>query len=382
MGLPMAGALVLGLPSGTILTAVAIAVMLAVVVATVAWRRALTRKRPSRAAKTPATAREPAAPPDPEQTAAALAAPGCNTLDGPVVFAKLYELALGAVDERALLSARHQAIAAATVAALHDGATQQRYAPRRPNMLPRLMNAATDESSSRRELASIVARDPALVGSLLKIANSSFYRVTPEPIESIDRALALLGPDGLRSMISTALMQPIFRIAGASFPRFPQIAWEHTFRAASAAVPYAVIAERSDPFAAELLSLLMGLAGIVIFRVAVDQYAKEPEVFPDAGVIGSLLDSQTASVARRIGSSWELSEPTLAALDGQTSAATALPTPLGRALHYGRIVGALAVLRMNHLIATEVAWASIPPCAMPAAQIERMWARLTVETKT
>src|SRR5262249_9049288 len=158
------------------------------------------------------------------------------------------------------------------------------------NMLPKVLSASNDDSFSRRDLATLIARDPSLVGNLLKIANSSYYRVTPEPVESVDRAVVLLGTDGIRSLCTAALMQPIFRIGGAAFPGFPEMAWEHTFRCASASVPYNFLAEKSDPFAAELLSLVMGLAGIVIFRVTLDQYGRYPRLRPDAGVVASLLD--------------------------------------------------------------------------------------------
>ena len=246
-------------------------------------------------------------------------------------------------------------------------------------MLPRVLNASTDENFSRRDLAALIAHDPSLVGNLLKIANSSFYRVTAEPVESVDRAVVLLGTDGIRSLVTAALMQPIFRIGGSDFPRFPEIAWEHTFRAANASVPYNFLVEKSDPSAAELLSLVMGLAGIVVFRVTMDQYSKNSRLRPDAGVVASLLDTHSASVARRIGASWELSEPTLAGLDGQTIAITTYPTALGRSLYFGRLVGALAVLRISHIIDDETAKASIPVTNMPEVQLDRMWTRLTLE---
>jgi HD-like signal output (HDOD) protein len=370
----MASGLAWGLPAAAI--ALAIALTLAILVDVILRARRKNRSRNPVAASTikPVPMITPSAATPVESNPA-------QVIEGAEIFAKLYGLALGTTAASPVTAADHEPIVAATVVALEDAATQQRYAPRRPNMLPRLMSAANDENVSRRELASIIARDPALVGNLLKIANSSFYRVTPDPVESVDRALALLGTDGLRSLISAALMQPIFRIAGANFPRFPEIAWEHTFRSASAAVPYMVIVERADPFAAELLSLLMGLAGIVIFRVVLDQYALYPHLYPDAAVIASILDKQSASVARRIGASWELSEPTLCALDGQTAAASKLPAALGRSLHFGRLAGAIAVLRINAVIDEETARASIPTSTMPPAQIERMWSRLTARAK-
>jgi HD-like signal output (HDOD) protein len=330
-----------------------------------------------------ATPAQPAAAaPSTPTTRAALVA-GTTPPEGPQVlqpaeiFTKLFDLALGKARPASSVTAGHHDIEAATGAALLDVATQQRYAPRRPNMLPKVLSASNDDSFSRRDLAALIAQDPSLVGNLLKIANSSYYRVTPEPVESVDRAVVLLGTDGIRSLVTTALMQPIFRIGGADFPRFPEVAWEHTFRSASASVPHNFLLEKSDPYAAELISLVMGLAGIVVFRVAMDQYAKNSRLRPDAGVVASLLDTHSASVARRIGTSWELSEPTLAGLDGQTIGTTAYPTALGRSLYYGRVVGALAVLRVNHTIDDETAKASIPATKMPEAQLDRMWTRLT-----
>jgi HDOD domain len=328
----------------------------------------------------PAATAAPLTPPAPTRSpggAGSAPAADAESLQPPEVFAKLFDLALGKARPASTVTSGHEDVAAATAAALEDAATQQRYAPRRPNMLPKILSASNDDSFSQRELASLIARDPALVGNLLKIANSSYYRVTQDPVESVDRAVVLLGTDGIRSLVTAALMQPIFRIGGADFPRFPEIAWEHTFRSASAAVPYNFLVEKSDPFAAELLSLVMGLAEIVVFRVTMDQYARNPRLRPDAGVVSALLDAHSATVARRIGASWELSEQTLAGLDGQAVNTTTYPTALGRSLYFGRVVGALAVLRINRVIDDVIGMASVPPTNMPEAQIERMWMKLT-----
>jgi len=302
---------------------------------------------------------------------------GVVPLEPTQVFSKLFELALGRARPASSVSIGHAEVAEATATALEDVTVQQKYAPRRPNMLPRILSASSDDSFSRRQLAALIAQDPSLVGNVLKIANSSFYRLTPEPVESIDRAVVLLGMDGIRSVVTAALMQPIFRIGGADFPRYPEIAWEHTFRWASAAVPYNFLVEKSDPSVAELLSLLMGLSGIVIFRVAMEQYGKHTRLRPDAGVMSSLLDAHSAVVAQRIGAGWELSQATLSGLDAQCVGNAEYPTPLGRSVYFGRLVGALAVLRLNNVIDEDTARASIPVTSMPETQVERMWMRLT-----
>jgi len=259
----------------------------------------------------------------------------------------------------------------------------RQLAPRRPSLLPQLIRTANDDAAPRRELAAIIRRDPSLVGSLLEMANSSFYRMTERPVESIDRAVVLLGSEGIRSLIAAAALQPIFRVAGGPFPRFADTVWQHAWRSANAAVVHAAMVERADPFAAELLSLLWGLGDVVLFRAVLERYeAASPgrPLRPHAGVIAALLESQSARVARRIGAGWDLSAGSLAALDQQASAAEPL-APLGRSLRFGRIVGALAVLCVNGMVDEATARASLPASSLAREQLERMWARMTGEPR-
>jgi HD-like signal output (HDOD) protein len=297
-------------------------------------------------------------------------------LERAEIFRRLRGLELG-VAELAAPREEHEHIVASAMATISDTNTQRRYAPRRPNLLPQLMRAINDEDVSRRELAALIARDPSLVGSLLKMANSAFYRVTTRPVESIERAVVILGSDGLRSLMTAALMQPIFQVSNtAGFQRFPEIVWEHALRSAHAAIPHAALVERADPFAAELLSLVTGLAEIVLFRAAMDYCAKTaPQAKPDPLVIASLLDSQAAAFAWRIGADWELSELMLAALEEQMLAAEPT-TPLGRSLRFGRCAGALAVLHTNTIIDDATVRLSLPEGGLSPAHLKCMWARL------
>ncbi|MDE2261173.1 MAG: HDOD domain-containing protein, partial [Gammaproteobacteria bacterium] len=294
-----------------------------------------------------------------------LQAASVQFLDYTEAFRCLRELELG-LDVRAPAGqedpARERVVAAA-LAAIGDPASQRRYFPRRPNLLPELIRAVNDESVSVRQLVAIVARDPALVGSLLRVANSSFYRVTPQPIETIERAIVMLGSEGLRSVMAAALMQPIFQISGAGgAPRFPELVWEHAVRSAHAAIPHAALVERANPFAAELLSLISGLAEIVLFRSVLEHCPPAPAPARegvDPLVIASILESHSAVFAWHIGADWRLSQEMLAALEEQM-AAPEPATPLGRSLRFGRRAGALAVLHTNSIINGESVRISLP----------------------
>jgi HD-like signal output (HDOD) protein len=300
-------------------------------------------------------------------------------LDSTEARRRLRQVELG-LDDRARAAVQdpaHEQIVAAALAAIGDPAAQKNYFPRRPNLLPELMHAINDESMSVRQLVAIVARDPALVGSLLKVANSSFYRISPQPIESIERAIVVLGNEGLRSVTAAALMQPIFQISRAGgAPRFPELVWEDAIRSAHAAIPHAALVAKANPFAAELLSLISGLAEIALFRAVLEHCppsSQRQEVDPQ--VIASILDADSAAFAWHIGADWRLSAEMLAALEEQM-ASSEPKTPLGRSLRFGRHAGALAVLHTNSIISDASVRASLPPSGLSSAHLELMLTRL------
>jgi HD-like signal output (HDOD) protein len=255
------------------------------------------------------------------------------------------------------------------------------YAPRRPMLLPKLVAAMNDDDVSRRELTGIIATDPALVGALLKLVNSPYYRTTAAPIESLDRAVALLGIEGMRALVAAALMQPVFQLDRSGFPLFGEITWAHTLSSAGAAESHAVMLESSDPFAAQLLALVAGLASIVIFRVAIDEYQSR-QVQPDPRTLAALLDSQTAIVARQICGSWQLSERMDAAFADQTELPEGKITSLGRSLQFGHFLGALAVLHDHQQLDETEVEAALQTGDELAQSYQRIWNRRRTQNGT
>lgn len=220
-------------------------------------------------------------------------------------------------------------IAAATQALERFGSAPHRL-PRRPQLLPELLGRLNDEDASGRQIAALIGRDPTLAGNLLKLANSALYRVRTTPVESIDRAVALVGTQGLRRLVAVALMQPVMQVEGGVFGRLPALVWEHTQYAALAAEEYARTVEDEDGFAAQLLALLQGLGVIVVLQALGDACAGRGP--PPAAQTARLLQSRAPRIAQLMARDWGLSDRSLRALEDQ-----ALPDPgamsgLGRAL--------------------------------------------------
>lgn len=251
------------------------------------------------------------------------------------------------------------------------------YIPRRPSLLPKLLATVNDNEATMAEMSQIIAQDPALTGNLLRIANSPIYRVNSLPIESIDRAVTLVGVRGIRAIIATALLQPVMTSSsGAAYGRFPELVWEHTLYSAMAAEIHATQVENGEPFVAQLCGLLYGLSAIVVFRIVRDQFAAQPHLVPEPGSVARLLETWVAPTAGRIALSWELSPRVQYALESQTLAAELqMENSLGRSLKFGRVAASLIVLCRLGRVTESEARAIIASGEGRRSQIERLWDR-------
>jgi HD-like signal output (HDOD) protein len=250
------------------------------------------------------------------------------------------------------------------------------YIPRRPSLLPKLLATVNDADATMLEMSRIIAQDPALTGNLLRIANSAIYRTGGLPVESIERAVTLVGVRGIRSIIATALLQPLMTANAGAFSKFPELGWEHTLYSAMAAETHATQIENAEPFVSQLCGLLYGLSAIVVFRIVRDQFTAHPHLTPTPGTIARLLETWVSPTAGRIAVSWELSQRVQYALESQTLAAELqLENSLGRSLKFGRVAGALIVLcRVGRMTEAE-ARAILVSGENRRSQIDRIWER-------
>jgi HD-like signal output (HDOD) protein len=201
--------------------------------------------------------------------------------------------------------------------------------------------------------------------------------VSEVPVESVERATAVLGTQGIRTLISLRLMQPLSGPAGGVPAHFGEIIWQHSLCSASAAEAWAARGQDTDPFAAHLLALLNGLGCVTVYRVLADLYAAQSVVPMDAAVVAGALHANAAVTAARIAAGWGLSERTTQALESQSSAApVTVQSPLARALQFGLLAGAAALLCRHGRLDEARAVQQIEAAGFGGTQSERVWDRL------
>ncbi|AVY67523.1 HDOD domain-containing protein [Xanthomonas translucens] len=263
---------------------------------------------------------------------------------------RLYALAFAdapAPEPGAAPGAAQTEVAAAAVAVLARIDAHPRYTPRRPQLLPQLTRVINDPDAGAQAIAAILGQDPALAGNLLRIANSSAYRRQAEPVENLERAVALLGTKGLRQIVLAALLQPVIADDGSAFGRCAALLWEHTLLSAKATARQAEDAKREDPAAAQLLALLYGLGAVAVVQVLRDAYARHAAVPSDPDLVAGMLAMWSAPCAKAISADWGLSSRMQRALEEQGAAAALQPgDALARALRRQRALAAADMLAL------------------------------------
>lgn len=242
--------------------------------------------------------------------------------------------------------------------------------PRRPALLPQLLQAVDDPRTASDKLARMIAHDPVLTGDVLRMANSPMYRVSVAPIETMQRAVAVCGVDALRAMLATAMLRPVFRASSKNFPRLPRILWDRTERASRAAELYAAEFMPQERFESGLVVLLNALGPLVVYRAILDVYARNSLFAPDPSLCADLTGELAPGMARRIARDWQASSRLVSALENAAGA------ELSAALQAGELLGALSFLESQTVLTMAERHATIDAAGLPSAWAESCWSAL------
>jgi HD-like signal output (HDOD) protein len=168
------------------------------------------------------------------------------------------------------------------------GAGVNRYLKRLPAFSPvavRLMTLVADENVSFKEVAKLIALDPALSGETLRMANSGHYG-RGQQVVSVLHAIAMVGLEKLTRLVVTAAL---WRGVPNRTSPFIKAWWRHS-------VASALIAEHSAELPidhAYTTSLLHGVGQLALFEHGAPDYAQLVNDAVSSGL--DLLESERAA---------------------------------------------------------------------------------------
>lgn len=290
------------------------------------------------------------------------------------VAAECFRLAFSVARFDYQISGEHAEVLDSVGACLDESVHERDYFPRRPLLLPKLLQAINDSDSTRKELVSLILEDPTLAGTVLQRANSAYYRLSPEPVESLDRAVFMLGTDGLRGLMATAILQPVFRVPRGYFENFADMTWGQAERTAIAAEAHARAGLETEPIVAQLLGMLSLLANIVLFRITMDKYREYPDVLPRAEVFIRAIQRHRSRIAGLIAQTWQLTDMSITAFtEQQQQIVPSQMSSLGQCLYFGDLCGALATLAAHGSCSNDAALALLIEQGAARETARSMW---------
>lgn len=140
--------------------------------------------------------------------------------------------------------------------------------PALPQVLVELQAAAADPASTAPKLARIVGRDPGLTSFVLRLVNSAYYGF-PREVDTVTRAVALLGRQALVTLVSGSMVMGLFRDLPAPHCDLPGF-WRHSARCAVLAREIAALGGRGDPERCFVAGLLHDVGRLAFCRLAPD----------------------------------------------------------------------------------------------------------------
>lgn len=215
--------------------------------------------------------------------------------------------------------------------------------PRVPSVIPQLLNSLRSKTISAGELSRQIVKDVVLVGEVINTVNSALYNPA-DRINSLEKAVMVLGEEGLRLVIAKVAFRPIINLNAGQFTRraAPHI-WGQSEKCA---VACHTLARDMDPFHAFLTGLMKNVGLIIAFRL-LDQTCEQGK-FKYSPAFQPIFSSVAATLSYRIAQRWEFPEHVILALQQQAGGRKAIEwSPLGHLLHTADLIAKMRLL-VNH----------------------------------
>ncbi len=175
--------------------------------------------------------------------------------------------------------------------------------PSVPDVALKIRQALHDENSNFRQIANIIASDPAITTKIIKTANSALYR-SIHKIDDCQMAVTRLGTKVTSQLVTSFSMKELFKTRNRALKKKMQAVWNHSREVAALSFVLAKITPGFNPEHALLAGLLHDVGAIPIITFA----DKHPEVITDEQQFDLLIDTLKGELGAAILSKWQFTE--------------------------------------------------------------------------
>ena len=240
--------------------------------------------------------------------------------------------------------------------------------PRLPSVIPKIFEHM---DSGRGSATDFIRQDPGLVGQVLRVANSAYYRRGNREVESLEQAVLVLGESGLQAALAQAALLPILAVNTPPLNTLGPGLWQHATRSAATCQVVAT-ARGMEPFSANLLGLVHDIGRLAIVRLSHHQ-AKRLERPLDPATARRLMGRHGPRVSHQVGEQWQLPAPLRDAMAERAEGVTPCRlSDAGRVLFWGALASQLGHLVVRGREDTAEARRLLTETELDAALAERV----------
>lgn len=245
-----------------------------------------------------------------------------------------------------------------------------RSLPRLPSVLPQLLRTLKNDNAGGGQLAKLVGRDPLMVGEVMRVTSSVYYR-SAQPITSLQQAVVLLGQDGLRRVLTQYVMKPILQAnAGTLGQTAGERLWDHAERCAHACA-WLGRHNGCDTFEAYLVGTICHTGTGAVVRL-LDQLAPASPPAPLSAEFLASCGALAARLSLQAAQHWELPPRVIEAMaEHQPGTTLAASSSLGKALAAADGLAMAQLLGEHERLARDVGLSHSWPDAFAPALLAR-----------
>lgn len=196
-----------------------------------------------------------------------------------------------------------------------------------------------DPKLPQLRLVNQLSRDPSLVESILRMANSIAFSGGHEPVLGINAALHRIGVSNVRGVIMASCASNLLSLPGGHYNAMAAKVWSHMIRTGPIAQCLAPTFS-VNPDEAMSMALLHDIGKLVVFdRIAVLRATRRRSIDLPPAFVEALLSGTHESLGALTAQCWQLGPRAVAAIGNHHRQVVALNhEPLSEALYLANVV--------------------------------------------
>lgn len=185
------------------------------------------------------------------------------------------------------------------IALLDDLEKQKLVLPTMPEVALKVRDAVSNEDASAKQIADVIALDPAISARMIQVANSPLLRGSKKT-DTVEQAITRMGHTLVKSMVINMAMQQVFKASNPLTKKYMQTIWTQSTQVASIASAMASHFTKLKPDQAMLAGLVHNIGALPIITRA----EEIPALMQDEAIFASLIERLSGPIGTSILKSW------------------------------------------------------------------------------